>query len=123
MQGWNLPARLLLVAVILGDLLLLVACGDPNAEFCELAATRPQERTQAEIDAYYEQLEAVAPDEIKADVATLRKGWNKVSMPLGGGEASRPPEVSEAAREVFEFVGEVCGTEGGVYLVLPEIGF
>jgi len=53
----------------------------------------------------------------------LRNGWKIVILPLAGRELSRPDEVSEAARNVYEFVGEVCGTEGGVYMVHPEIGF
>jgi hypothetical protein len=111
------------VAVISAALLLLAACGNPNAKFCEIAGTSTQKRTQAEIDAYYEQLEAAAPVEIKDDVTTLRKGWRSVSFPLGGGKLSRPGKVSEAARNVYKFVGDVCGTRGGVYLVQPEIGF
>ncbi|MFZ2098055.1 MAG: hypothetical protein WAV05_15590 [Anaerolineales bacterium] len=112
-----------LVAVISATLLLFVACGDSSAKFCEIAATSVETRTQAEIDEYYVQLEAVAPSEIKADVATLLEDWHSVNFPLGGGNYSRPEEVSQAARNVFNFVGEECGIEGGVYLVFPEIGW
>ena len=123
MNGTARNLLFLSVAVISATLLLLAACGDSNAKFCEIAGTSTEGRTEAEIDEYYEQLEATAPSEIKDDVTTLRNGWKTVSFPLGGGELSRPDEVSEAARNVYEFVGEVCGTEGGVYMVHPEIGF
>ncbi|MBE9475191.1 MAG: hypothetical protein IMY85_09900 [Chloroflexi bacterium] len=104
-------------------LLLLTACGDSTAQFCEIAETSSEERNEEGVNEFYEQLEAVAPDEIKNDVTTLREGWKKISFPLGGGAASRPEEVSEAGQNVFEFVNEQCGFEGGVYLVMPEIGF
>jgi hypothetical protein len=76
-------------------------------------------------------LEAVAPGEIKEDVATLRQGWQHVSFPLSeavGGEASsmsRSPEVSAAAKNVANYMVEQCGVELGVgiYLVFPEIGW
>jgi len=111
----------LLVMVTFAALLLLAACGDSSAKFCEIAATSTQQRTQDEINEYYKQLEAVAPSDIKADVTILLNDWNNVSFPLGGGDYSRPEEVSQAARNVFKFVGEECETEGGVYLIFPEI--
>jgi hypothetical protein len=113
----------LLVMVTFAALLLLAACGDSSAKFCEIAATSTQQRTQDEINEYYKQLEAVAPSEIMDDVAKLLKDWDSVNLPLGGGNPSRPKEVSEAALNVYKFVGEECGIEGGVYLVFPEIGW
>jgi hypothetical protein len=60
---------------------------------------------------------------LEKSAAALRNGRKKVSFPLEGGDLSRPDEVSEPARTVHAFAGEVCGTEGGVWVVLPEVGF
>jgi hypothetical protein len=113
----------LTIVVLCVILLLLTACGDSTAEFCKIAETSSEDRNEEGINEFYEQLEAVAPDEIKNDVTTLRENWKSILFPLGGGTPSRPEEVSEAGLNVFEFVNEQCGFEGGVYLVLPEIGF
>jgi len=114
---------LLVIAALMAGALLLPGCGGSNTQFCEIAATSVEERTEAEINEFYKQLEAAAPSEIKGDVAVLRGGWKDLEFTFGGGEATRPREVSDAARNVFQFVGEVCGTEGGVYLIYPDMGF
>ena len=100
--------------------------GDMEA-FCELAATSSQSRDEAQVDSYYDELGEVAPGELATDIATLRSGWQSISMSLDalGGEAedvSRPPEVSAAARNVMDTMLDECGIDGGVYLVLPEAG-
>jgi hypothetical protein len=104
-------------------LLLLSACGGSTAEFCKIAKTSSEARNEAGINEYYDQLQASAPGEIKNDVTTLHEGWKEVNFALGGGSASRPKEVSVAGRNVFNFVNEKCGFKGGVYLVMPEIGW
>jgi hypothetical protein len=120
---------LFLLAVMLSVAsFLFVACGDSTEEFCNIARTSTEERNETEVNEYYEQLEAAAPSEIKDDVATLRTGWKQVSFSLEemlSGDIrniQRPPEVSEAARNVLEYVSEVCEFDGGVYLVFPEAG-
>ena len=116
-------------AMLLVAAFLLAACGDSTEEFCNLARTSAQERTEEQINEYYTQLEAAAPDELKGKIVTLREGWKQVSFPLDemiSGElktVSRPPEVSQAAREVSTYVKNTCDFEGGVYLVLPEAGY
>lgn len=123
MGGAMRVPRFQFAAVMLIALFLLAACGGSTAKFCDLAATSSQQRTQEEINAYYEELESLAPSEIKDDVTTLRNGWNNVNFPLGGGAASRPAEVGEAGRNVWQFVTDECGAAGGVYLIMPELGF
>jgi len=98
--------------------------------FCEVAQSSNENREQAEIDVFYAELEAVAPDEISDAVATLKADWNNVSFPFGQedlspSDISRPAEVSAAARLVFDYVAEVCGPDAGsgVYLIFPEAGF
>jgi hypothetical protein len=111
---------------------LFGSCGEGGGgseAFCEIAETSARGRNEAEIDQYYQELEAAAPGEIKEDIRTLRQGWNQFSFPLEQhleGEItdiSRPPEVTEAALNVFDFVEENCGFQGGVYLIYPEAGF
>ena len=122
----------LLVAVLFGGLLLLTACGGGSTtEFCEVVTTTNAQMNAAEINEYYERLEAAAPREIKDDVTTLRQGWQQVSFPLSqavGGQVSsmsRPPEVSAAAKSVANYMVEQCGVElgEGIYLAFPEIGW
>jgi hypothetical protein len=122
----------LLVAVLFGGLLLLTACGGGSTnEFCEVVTTTNAQMNAAEINEYYERLEAAAPKEIKDDVTTLRQGWQQVSFPLSqavGGQVSsmsRPPEVSAAAKSVANYMVEQCGVElgEGIYLAFPEIGW
>lgn len=124
--------RRLLVAVFFVGLLLLTGCGGGStAEFCEVVTTVNAQMTGAEINEYYERLEAAAPQEIKDDVTTLCQGWQQVSFPLGqavGGKVSsmsRPPEVSTAAKSVANYMVEKCGVElgEGIYLAFPEIGW
>jgi hypothetical protein len=119
-----------LIILVSGLTALAAACGGGGGEaFCTIAETSSRERTETEINEYYEQLEASAPKEIKEDIATLRSGWKQVSFPLGQAvegevtDISRPPEVTEAARNVSSFVEENCGFEGGIYLILPEAGY
>jgi hypothetical protein len=93
--------------------------------------TADAQMTNADINEYYERLEAAAPKEIKDDVTTLRQGWRQVSFPLGqaaGGQVSsmsRPPEVSAAAKNVANYMVEKCGVDlgKGIYLAFPEIGW
>lgn len=98
-----------LVVVFLCGAFLLTGCGSSTAEFCEVVTTVDAQMDAGGINDYYERLEAVAPDEIKNDVTTLRKGWQLVSFPLGeaaGGKVknvSRPPEVSAAAERVANY--------------------
>jgi hypothetical protein len=122
----------LLVAVLFSGLLLLAGCGGGStARFCEVVTTADAQMTNADINGYYERLEAAAPKEIKDDVTTLRQGWQQVSFSLGqatGGQVSsmsRPPEVSAAAKNVANFMVEKCGVElgEGIYLAFPEIGW
>ena len=124
--------RRVLVAVLFIGVLLLAGCGgNSTAEFCEIVTTANAQMTAADINEYYEQLEAAAPREIRDDVTTLRQGWQQVSFPLGqatGGEVtsmSRPPEVSAAAKSVADYMVEKCGVElgNGIYLAFPEIGW
>jgi len=64
MNGKTKSLLVLRVVVISATLFLLAACANSNAKFCEIAGTSTEGRTEAEIDEYYEQLEAVAPSEI-----------------------------------------------------------
>ncbi len=112
--------RFLVMLVVLS---LLAGCGESSAEFCELAKTSTEPRTQGQVDEYYKQLETLAPSEIKNDVAILSKNWDSVNLPLEGGSPSHPQEVTTAAKNLYGFVGKECGTEGGVYLIFPEIGW
>jgi hypothetical protein len=120
-----------LVTLVLAVTALAASCGGGGGidAFCAIAETSSRERTETEIDEYHEQLEAAAPAEIKKDIAILRSGWNQFSFPfeqhLEGEitDISRPPEVTEAARNVSSFVEDKCGSKGGIYLILPEAGF
>ena len=125
MSGSSRKPSLGLVALICAFLFLLTACGGSSAKFCEVAQGSSEPRNQEQINEFYAQLEAVAPSEIKDDVSILRNGWTSVTFPLGGGKLSRPEEVSQAAKNIVDFVAEECGTDegSGVYLVNPEIGF
>jgi hypothetical protein len=111
------------------------AGSDPEAEaleaFCGIAETSENERSQDEVDAYYAELEQVAPEVIREDVAILRSGWAQVSIPfetaamgdLGSGDVTRSPEIGTAARSVSDYVHDQCGFDGGVYLIFPEAGW
>ncbi len=111
----------LLVSLVLASI-LLAACSSTK-QFCEIARTSTQSRNQEEVIKYYQDLLAAAPKGIEADVDTLYRGWRTVSFPLGGGSATRPPEVTEAAKNVVEYVKEKCDHDGGIYLAFPEIGY
>jgi len=100
-----------------------------SEEFCKIAYASTEGGSVEEVEEYYHQLEAAAPREIREDVAILRAGWKQVRVPLedvlSGNirNIQRPPEVSEAAQNVHEYISDVCGFDGGVYLVFPEAGF
>jgi hypothetical protein len=121
----------LLAIVFICSAFLLTGCGSSTAEFCEVVTTADAQMDTGGINDYYGRLEAAAPDEIKNDVTTLRKGWQLVSFPLGeaaGGKVknmSRPPEVSAAAESVANYMVEQCGVElgEGIYLAFPEVGW
>jgi hypothetical protein len=119
-----------ILAVLMIANFVLAACTQPTPdpaevldEFCKIAKTSSESRNEEEINEYYKQLEAVAPEEIKNDITTLREGWKQIEFGILGGNASRPEEISEAGQNVAEFVNEKCGFRGGVYLVMPEIGW
>ncbi len=124
----RLLVSLFALALVLGA--SVVACGgdsDSSAvdvqAFCDVAVTSEQSRTEDQINSYYDELGEVAPPYLQADLETLRSGWKSVSFSLGGGDdLSRPPEVSDAARNVLRTVFEECQYDGGVYLVMPEAG-
>lgn len=130
-------ARLLAATMAMVVIGIGFACAgsDPEAEaleaFCGVAETSENERNQREVDTYYAELERVAPEDIREDVAILRSGWAQVSIPLGAaatgdlgsGSVTRSPEVGSAARSVSDYVRDRCGFDGGVYLVFPEAGW
>ena len=106
---------------------LFAGCSDPAAEFCAIAETSSVDRSQGEIEDYYQQLHSVAPEEVLEATTTLRDRWNAGSMPItgltSGGEMSvdmsgfnRPAEVSEAARTITGFYRE----DGAVVLAIPD---
>ena len=126
------------LGVIFGILILVIvtsACRsaaeeNANKKFCSIAKTSMEKRTEVEINEYYEQLKSVAPQQIKAYVATLQIGWKEVIVDHGQAERGRltdierPKEVSEASRKLSKYVRDNCGTEAsGVYLVFPERGY
>ena len=117
---------LLFTAMLSFSSLLLTSCGGSAEEFCIIARTSAEGRNETQINEYYEQLEATAPSEVKDDIAILRTGWKRMTFTSRDGtidNLQRPPEVSEAALRVLAYVNEVCGFDGGIYLVLPERGF
>lgn len=126
---WGAALATGVVSVFLAALLAGCGGGAGAEAFCRIAQTSSLERTEAEIDQYYEELGAVAPGEISDDVAVLREGWQQTLFSFEQAqmgdieEVSRPPEVTEAAINVSGFAEENCGFEGGVYLVFPEEGF
>jgi len=99
-----------------------------SEEFCNIANTSREGRSQEEVDEYYQKLEAAAPEEIQGDVAILGAGWNIANFSLEEAMSGdirniqRPTEVSASALNVFEYVREMCGFDGGVYLIFPEMG-
>jgi hypothetical protein len=102
--------------------------GDDTEEFCKIATTSTQKRTEPQINAYYDQLKKVAPKELVGDITTLRSKWMSVSFSLEdlvSGEVSkvcRPPEGSKATKNVKRIVLQKCKIDGGVYVVSPESG-
>jgi hypothetical protein len=134
-ERWSVRMRIVNTAMILtvtfgvGWAMSGCGAGDNTQAFCKIAAISTQNRNDAQIDAYYDQLKKVAPEELVSDNATLRSKWKSVSIPLGDvlsgqvQKVSRPPEVTKAANNVVRVVSEKCAAKRGVYVVLPQSGF
>jgi hypothetical protein len=63
-----------------------------------------------QINNYYKQLEVAAPDEITAEIATLRRGWKEIifskdlMISRKIDNIDRPAEVSHAASKVVDYI-------------------